>query len=64
MLNTIFAAYYAMCFGSFAYLIVNDYYETHKPKIKKEIELSILSKKCNSNKTYYLEPLNSNIHPL
>jgi len=43
MLNTIFAAYYAMCLGSFAYLIVSDYYELNKPK--KEVELTMFTKK-------------------
>ena len=43
MLNSIFAAYYAMCLGSFAYLIVSDYYELNKPK--KEVELTMFSKK-------------------
>ena len=41
MLNTIFAAYYAMCLGSFAYLIVSDYYD----KPKKEVELTMFTKK-------------------
>lgn len=44
MLNTIFAAYYAMCLTSFAYLLVSDYYELHKEP-KKEVELTMLSKK-------------------
>jgi len=41
MLNTIFAAYYAICFTSIAYLMVSDYYD----KPKKEVELTMFTKK-------------------
>ena len=43
MLNTIFAAYYTICFTSIAYLFVNDYREFYKPK--KEVELTMFTKK-------------------
>ncbi len=43
MLNTIFAAYYAIYFTSIAYLMVSDYYELNKPK--KEVELTMFTKK-------------------